>query len=78
MMLEKLDDYLSSHYVEARLPETIIGSDIVPRSLIDNVPRSVSVPLTDSPNGQGKVKAKFKISFIYSFSNMPKIEKFNF
>ncbi|CAB0043802.1 unnamed protein product [Trichogramma brassicae] len=30
-MLEKLDSYLSSHTLEARLPRAIVDSDIVPR-----------------------------------------------
>lgn len=54
LMLEKLDSYLSSHQLEAKLPESIVGSDIVPRTLVESVPRSISVPLTDSPNGNGK------------------------
>lgn len=53
LMLEKLDSYLSSHQLEAKLPEAIVGSNIVPRSLVDSVPRSLSVPLSDSSNGQG-------------------------
>ena len=53
LMLEKLDTYLSSHRLEAKLPEAIVGSNIVPRSLIDSVPRSLSIPLSDTSNGQG-------------------------
>ncbi|KAK2579911.1 hypothetical protein KPH14_007591 [Odynerus spinipes] len=54
LMLEKVDAYLSSHTLEAKLPEAIVGSNIVPRSLVENVPRSLSVPLSDSSNGQGR------------------------
>ena len=53
LMLEKLDAYLSSHQLEAKLPEAIVGSNIVPRSLVDSMPRSLTVPLSDSSNGQG-------------------------
>ena len=55
LMLEKLDSYLASHTLEAKLPEAITGSNIVPRSLVESVPSSVSVPLSDSTNGNGKV-----------------------
>nr|XP_003705508.1 PREDICTED: uncharacterized protein LOC100881060 [Megachile rotundata] len=54
LMLEKLDAYLSSHQLEAKLPEAIAGSNIVPRSLVDSMPRSLTVPLSDSSNGQGR------------------------
>ncbi|XP_078032760.1 DUF1676 domain-containing protein Osi18 [Augochlora pura] len=54
MMLEKLDAYLSSHHLEAKLPEAIVGSNIVPRSLVDNMPRSLTIPLADSSSGQGR------------------------
>ncbi|XP_043265994.1 uncharacterized protein LOC122405376 [Colletes gigas] len=54
MMLEKLDAYLSSHQLEAKLPEAIAGSNIVPRSLVENMPTSLTVPLSDSSNGQGR------------------------
>lgn len=53
LMLEKLDAYLSSHQLEAKLPEAIAGSNIVPRSLVDSMPKSLTVPLSDSPSGQG-------------------------
>lgn len=65
LMLEKLDAYLSSHQLEAKLPEAIAGSDIVPRSLVDSMPTSLTVPLSDSSNGQGK-----KISFRGRISKM--------
>lgn len=55
LMLEKLDAYLSSHQLEVKLPEAIAESNIVPRSLVDSVPRSLTVPLSDSSNGQGKL-----------------------
>ncbi|XP_003401376.1 uncharacterized protein LOC126924420 [Bombus affinis] len=54
LMLEKLDAYLSSHQLEAKLPEAIVGSNIVPRALVDTMPRSLTVPLSDSSNGQGR------------------------
>ncbi|XP_076241428.1 DUF1676 domain-containing protein Osi18 [Calliopsis andreniformis] len=54
LMLEKLDAYLSSHTLEAKLPEAIAGSNIVPRALVDNMPTSLTVPLSDSSNGQGR------------------------
>ncbi|XP_058793630.1 uncharacterized protein LOC131665621 [Phymastichus coffea] len=54
LMLEKLDTYLASHTIEAKLPEAIIGSNIVPRSLIETVPKSISIPLSDAPNGNGR------------------------
>lgn len=54
LMLEKFDAYLASHTLEAKLPEAIVGSDIVPRSLVDSVPKSISIPLSDSANGSGK------------------------
>ncbi|XP_054002678.1 uncharacterized protein LOC128889256 [Hylaeus anthracinus] len=54
MMLEKLDGYLSSHQLEAKLPEAIAGSNIVPRSLVDSMPRTLTIPLSDSSNGQGR------------------------
>lgn len=53
LMLEKLDAYLSSHQLEAKLPEAIVGSNIVPRSLIDSIPKSLTIPLNDSSNEQG-------------------------
>lgn len=59
LMLEKLDAYLSSHQLEAKLPEAIVGSNIVPRALVDTMPRNLTVPLSDSSNGQGN-----KIYFI--------------
>lgn len=55
LMLETLDAYLSSHQLEAKLPDAIAGSNIVPRSLVDSMPRSLTVPLSDSSNGQGNV-----------------------
>ncbi|XP_043664353.1 uncharacterized protein LOC122627338 [Vespula pensylvanica] len=54
LMLEKVDAYLSSHTLEAKLPEAIVGSNIVPRSLVESVPKYLSVPLSDSSNGQGR------------------------
>lgn len=68
LMLEKLDAYLSSHQLEAKLPEAIVGSNIVPRSLVDSMPRSLTVPLSDtSSNGQGEEKFQFRFSIrIYS------------
>ncbi|XP_043472579.1 uncharacterized protein LOC122505164 [Leptopilina heterotoma] len=54
LMLEKLDAYLASHRIEAKLPEAIVGSNIVPRTLIDSVPREVSVPLCDQDKNQGR------------------------
>ena len=62
LMLEKLDAYLSSHKLQAKLPEAILGSDIVPRSLTESIPREVSVPLSDSENGQGMSKLEFSFS----------------
>lgn len=56
LMLEKLDTYLSSHQLEAKLPAAIVGSNIVPRSLVDSIPKSLTVPLNDSSNGQGNLK----------------------
>jgi len=53
LMLEKLDAYLSSHQLEAKLPEAIVGSNIVPRALVDSMPKSLTVPLGDSSSGQG-------------------------
>lgn len=53
LMLEKLDAYLSSHQLEAKLPEAIMGSNIVPRSLMDSMPKSLTIPLSDSSNEQG-------------------------
>lgn len=55
LMLEKLDAYLSSHRIEAKLPEAIVGSNIVPRNLVDSVPREVSIPLCDQNNVQGSL-----------------------
>lgn len=52
LMLEKLEAYLGSHRLEAKLPEAIAGSNIVPRSFIESVPQSLSVPLTDVAHGQ--------------------------
>ncbi|KAL7296232.1 hypothetical protein TKK_0010767 [Trichogramma kaykai] len=65
LMLEKLDSYLSSHTLEARLPRAIVDSDIVPRSLVESVPTSIAVPLSDAPveNGRGFVK-KVMIPFL--------------
>ncbi|XP_011703632.1 PREDICTED: uncharacterized protein LOC105459375 [Wasmannia auropunctata] len=54
LMLEKLDAYLSSHQLEAKLPAAIVGSNIVPRSLVDSMPKSLTIPLNDSSNGQGR------------------------
>lgn len=51
LMLERLDAYLSSHRLVARLPEDIASSNIVPRSFMDSVPRQLSVPLTEEENG---------------------------
>lgn len=64
LMLEKLDAYLSSHQLEAKLPEAIAGSNIVPRSLIDSMPRSLNVPLSDPSNGQGNSRIIFKFILI--------------
>lgn len=55
LMLEKLDAYLSSHQLEAKLPAVIVGSNIVPRSLIDSMPKSLTIPLSDSSNEQGNL-----------------------
>lgn len=60
LMLEKLDVYLSSHQLEAKLPDAITGSNIVPRSLIDNM-KSLTVPLSDSSNEQGNARIMIKI-----------------
>ncbi|KAL6432042.1 hypothetical protein ACFW04_006630 [Cataglyphis niger] len=54
LMLEKLDSYLSSHQLEAKLPEAIAESNIVPRSLVDSMPKSLTIPLSDSSNEQGR------------------------
>lgn len=55
LMLEKLDAYLSSHQLEAKLPTVIAESNIVPRSLIDSMPKSLTIPLSDSSNEQGNL-----------------------
>lgn len=70
LMLEKLDAYLSSHRLEAKLPEAIAGSNIVPRSLVDSMPRSLTVPLSDSSDGQGNeidIKKIGRIQFGYPY-----------
>lgn len=68
LMLEKLDNYLASHNLEAKLPEEISGSNIVPRSLIESVPNKVSIPLSDaSSNVNGKVLKSF-----FFFRPLPK------
>ncbi|XP_011314386.1 uncharacterized protein Osi18 [Fopius arisanus] len=54
LMLEKLDSYLASHTLEAKLPEAIAGSNIVPRSLVESVPKTLSIPLSDNSSGQGR------------------------
>ncbi|KAK0097043.1 hypothetical protein PV326_003469 [Microctonus aethiopoides] len=54
LMLEKLDSYLATHRLEAKLPEAIADSNIVPRSFIENVPNTVSIPLSDSTPEQGR------------------------
>ncbi|KAM0736200.1 hypothetical protein ACS0PU_010161 [Formica fusca] len=54
LLLEKLDAYLSSHQLEAKLPEAIAESNIVPRSLVDSMPKSLIVPLSDSSIEQGR------------------------
>ncbi|XP_011646080.1 uncharacterized protein LOC105432816 [Pogonomyrmex barbatus] len=54
LMLEKLDAYLSNHQLEAKLPAAIVGSNIVPRSLVDSMPKSLTIPLSDSSNEQGR------------------------
>lgn len=72
LMLEKLDEYLSSHQLEAKLPEAIVGSNIVPRSLIDGMPKSLTIPLTDSSNNQGNLttdNTTLGLKSIYSMSN---------
>lgn len=53
LMLKKLDAYLARHRIEAKLPEAIVGSNILPRTLIDSVPREVSFPLCDQDKNQG-------------------------
>lgn len=58
LMLEKLDAYLSSHHLEAKLPEAIVGSNIVPRSLVDSMPKSLTIPLGDSSDEQGNLMTK--------------------
>jgi len=55
LMLEKIDAYLSNHQLEAKLPAAIVGSNIVPRSLINSMPKNLTVPLNDSSNGQGNL-----------------------
>ncbi|XP_012287559.1 uncharacterized protein LOC105703633 [Orussus abietinus] len=54
LMLEKLDAYLCSHRLEAKLPDAILGSNVVPRALVESVPQSLSVPLADPSSGQGR------------------------
>lgn len=54
LMLEKLDSYLSSHQLEAKLPEAISGSNIVPRAMVDSIPSSVAIPLADTEVAQGE------------------------
>ncbi|XP_066581964.1 uncharacterized protein [Prorops nasuta] len=54
LMLEKVDSYLSSHSLEAKLPEAIVGSNIVPRSLVEGVPKSLNIPLSDSSTTEGR------------------------
>jgi len=55
LMLEKIDAYLSNHQLEAKLPAAIVGSNIVPRSLINSMPKNLTIPLNDSSNGQGNL-----------------------
>lgn len=66
LMLEKLDAYLSSHQLEVKLPEAIAESNIVPRSLVNSMPRSLTVPLSDSSNEQGKLTTNSK-SYTYFY-----------
>lgn len=54
LMLEKLDNYLLNHHLEIKLPQAIVESNIVPRSLVDSVPKSLSVPLLDATQGEGE------------------------
>lgn len=66
LMLEKLNAYLSSHQLEAKLPEAIAGSNIVPRSLVDSMPKSLTVPLSDSSSGQGNRTLHLDIHLTFS------------
>lgn len=67
LMLEKLDAYLSSHQLEAKLPEAIAESNIVPRSLVDSMPKSLTVPLSDSSNEQGNLTTSSRRYSRYTF-----------
>lgn len=66
LMLEKLDTYLSSHQLEIKLPTAIVGSNIVPRSLVDSIPKSLTVPLSDSSDEQGNLIIFFKDTKLFS------------
>lgn len=74
LMLEQLDAYLSSHQLEAKLPEAIAESNIVPRSLADSMPKSLTIPLCDSSNRQqgnlttnNRRYRQYAYNFIYDF-----------
>lgn len=60
LFLDKLDAYLSTHHIEAKLPEALLNPDLVPRSLADAVPRSLKVPLVEAEcsSSQGKVLSR--------------------
>lgn len=60
--LRTIDDFLASHQLEAKLPEAIASSGIVPRSL-SSESRSISLPLTEAPKEEGWLS--FKVQFLF-------------
>lgn len=57
-MLDRIDQFLSSHELHVRVPKEIVNGDalpLVPKFLINNIPAELSVPLSETKTaGQGK------------------------
>lgn len=53
MALDKLDEFLYNHELRIRIPKEIFAGDVpslVPRTLIQNLPEEIRVPLADGGN----------------------------
>lgn len=56
LMLDKVDDFLSSHELQIRIPKEIISGSIapfVPSALMKNIPQEMRIPLAEPETGKG-------------------------
>ncbi|CAH0388539.1 unnamed protein product [Bemisia tabaci] len=61
LMLDKVDDFLSSHELQIRIPKEIISGSIapfVPSALMKNIPQEMRIPLAEPETGKGRGLAK--------------------